>query len=132
MNDIDKVLETCKTVAVVGLSPRPERDSNGVAAYIQEHGYRIIPVNPAAEEILGEKCYADLASIPEPVDVVDIFRRSEEVPAIVADAIKIGARAVWMQKGVVSEEGADLAHTAGLTVVMDECMECEVRARTGG
>ena len=100
MNDIDKVLETCKTVAVVGLSPRPDRDSNGVAQYIQEHGYRIIPVNPAAQEILGEKCYPDLASIPESVDVVDIFRRSEEVPTIVADAIKIGARAVWMQKGV--------------------------------
>ena len=132
MSDIDKVLETCKTVAVVGLSPRPERDSNGVAAYIQEHGYRIIPVNPAAQEILGEKCYADLASIPEPVDVVDIFRRSEEVPTIVADAIKIGARAVWMQKGVVSEEGASAARAAGLMVVMDECIECEVRARAGG
>ena len=132
MSDIDKVLETCKTVAVVGLSPRPDRDSNGVAQYIQEHGYRIIPVNPAAQEILGEKCYPDLVSIPEPVDVVDIFRRSEEVPTIVADAIKIGARAVWMQKGVVSEEGASAARNAGLTVVMDECIECEVRARAGG
>ena len=132
MSDIDKVLETCKTVAVVGLSPRPDRDSNWVAQYIQEHGYRIIPVNPAAQEILGEKCYPDLASIPEPVDVVDIFRRSEEVPTIVADAIKIGARAVWMQKGVVSEEGASAARNAGLTVVMDECIECEVRVRAGG
>ena len=132
MSDIDKVLETCKTVAVVGLSPRPERDSNGVAAYIQEHGYRIIPVNPTAQEILGEKCYPNLASIPEPVDVVDIFRRSEEAPTIVADAIKIGARAVWMQKGVVSEEGASAARKAGLTVVMNECIECEVRARAGG
>ena len=132
MSDIDKVLEMCKTVAVVGLSPRPERDSNGVAAYIQEHGYRIIPVNPATQEILGEKCYPDLASIPEPVDVVDIFRRSEEVPTIVADAIKIGARAVWMQKGVISEEGASAARAAGLTVVMNECIECEVRARAGG
>ena len=112
--------------------PAPERDSNGVAAYIQEHGYRIIPVNPATQEILGEKCYPDLASIPEPVDVVDIFRRSEEVPTIVADAIKIGARAVWMQKGVISEEGASAARKAGLTVVMNECIECEVRARAGG
>ncbi len=132
MSDIDKVLESCKTVAIVGLSPRPERDSNGVAAYIQEKGYRIIPVNPSASEILGEKCYPDLASIPEPVDVVDIFRRSEEVSTIVADAIKIGARAVWMQKGVISEEAAAAAREAGLTVVMDECIECEVRARAGG
>lgn len=132
MSDIDEILETCKTVAVVGLSPRPERDSNGVAAYIQEKGYRIIPVNPAAQEILGEKCYPDLDSIPDSIDVVDIFRRSNEVPDIVADAIKIGARAIWMQKGVVSEDGASAARAAGLMVVMDECMECEVRGRAGG
>ena len=129
MSDIDKILESCKTVAVVGLSPRPERDSNGVAAYLQENGYRIIPVNPSASEILGETCYPDLASIPEPIDVVDIFRRPEEVPAIVADAIKINAKAVWMQKGVVSKKGASIARKAGLMVVMDECMECEVRNR---
>ena len=129
MSDIDKILEFCKTVAVVGLSPRPERDSNGVAAYLQEMGYRIIPVNPTASEILGEKSYPDLPSIPNPVDVVDIFRRSDEVPAIVADAIKIGAKAVWMQKGVVSEEGASAARDAGLMVIMNECMECEVSAR---
>ena len=132
MSDIDKILESCKTVAVVGLSPRPDRDSNGVAAYLQEKGYRIIPVNPSATMILGEKCYPDLLSIPEPVDVVDIFRRAEEVPAIVEEAIKVGARAVWMQKGVVSEEGASKARAAGLMVVMDECMECEVRGRVGG
>ncbi len=132
MSDIDRILETCKTVAVVGLSPRPERDSNGVAAYLQEMGYRIIPVNPSATEILSEKCYPDLRSVPDPVDVVDIFRRAEEVPAIVDDAIKIGAKAVWMQKGVVSEEGAAAARAAGLMVVMDECMECEVRGRVGG
>lgn len=132
MSNIDKILESCKTVAVVGLSPNPDRDSNGVAAYLQEKGYRIIPVNPSAAEILGEKCYPDLPSIPDPVDVVDIFRRPEEVPAIVADAIKIRARAVWMQKGVVSEEGASAARAAGLMTVMDECMECEVRARAGG
>ena len=132
MSDIEKILESCKTVAVVGLSPNPDRDSNGVAAYLQEKGYRIIPVNPSATEILGEKCYPDLSSIPEPVDVVDIFRRPEEAPAIVEDAIKVGARAVWMQKGVVSEEGASMARAAGLMVVMDECMECEVRGRVGG
>lgn len=132
MRDIDKILENCKNVAVVGLSPRPDRDSNGVAAYLQEQGYRIIPVNPSATEILGERCYPDLRSIPDPVDVVDIFRRAEEVPAIVADAIKIGAKAVWMQKGVVSEEGAFAARAGGLMVVMDECMECEVRGGAGG
>ena len=125
MSDIDRVLEVCRTVAVVGLSPRQERDSHAVAQYLQEQGLRIIPVNPAASEILGETCYPDLASIPEPVDVVDVFRRSEEVP----DAIKIGARAVWMQLGVVSDEGASAARDAGLMVVMDECLECEVRAR---
>ena len=132
MSNIDKILDSCKTVAVVGLSPRPERDSNAVAAYLQEKGYRIIPVNPTAAEILGETCYPDLPSIPDPVDVVDIFRRPEEVPTIVADAIKIGARAVWMQKGVVSEEGASAAKEAGLMVVMDECMECEVRSKADG
>ncbi len=132
MNDIDRVLESCRTVAVVGLSPRPERDSYGVAQYLQEQGLRIIPVNPAATEILGEQCYPDLASIPEPVDAVDIFRRSEEVPAIVAEAIRVGARAVWMQRGVVNHEGASAARDAGLMVVMDECLECEVRARAGG
>ena len=131
MSDIEKILESCKTVAVVGLSPRPDRDSNGVAAYLQEKGYRIIPVNPSATEILGEKCYPDLRSIPDSVDLVDIFRRPEEAPAIVEDAIKVGARAVWMQKGVVSEEGASMARAAGLMVVMDECMECEVRGRGG-
>ena len=132
MNEIDKILEICKSVAVVGLSPRPERDSHGVAEYLQQQGYRIIPVNPSASEILWGKCYPDLASVPEPVDAVDIFRRPEEVPAIVAEAVKIGARAVWMQKGVVSEEGASAAREAGLMVVMDECMECKVRARAGG
>ncbi len=132
MSDIEKILKSCKTVAVVGLSPNPDRDSNGVAVYLQEQGYRIIPVNPSATEILGEKCYPDLRSIPDSVDVVDIFRRPEEAPAIVEDAIKVGARAVWMQKGVVSEEGASKARATGLMVVMDECMECEVRGRVGG
>ena len=132
MSDIERVLESCGTVAVVGLSPRPDRDSHGVAQYLQEQGFRIIPVNPAATEILGEQCYPDLASIPEPVDTVDIFRRSGEVPAIVAEAIRIGARAVWMQRGVVSHEGASAALDAGLMVVMDECLECEVRARADG
>ncbi len=129
MSDIDEILDRCKTVAVVGLSPRADRDSHGVAQYLQEQGLRIIPVNPTVDEVLGEKAYPDLKSIPEPVDVVDIFRKSEEAGPIIESAIEIGAWAVWMQKGVVNEEGAAKARAAGLKVVMDECMECEVRAR---
>ena len=129
MTEIDEILNRCKNVAVVGLSPRPERESHGVAEYLQAQGYRIIPVNPGAEEILGERCYPDLASVPEAVDVVDIFRRSEEAPSIVDEAIKAGAWAIWMQKGVVSKEAVAKARAAGLKVVMNECMECEVRAR---
>jgi predicted CoA-binding protein/signal transduction histidine kinase len=117
-----RILETAKTVAVVGMSPRPERASHSVPAYLQTHGYRIIPVNPNLEEALGEKAYPDLLSIPLPVDVVDIFRRSEEVVPIVEQAIQVGAKAVWMQEGVVNDEAADLARRAGLEVVMDACM----------
>ena len=109
----------------MGLSPNPDRPSYIVASYLKEKGYKIIPVNPAVEEVLGEPSYPDLASIPEPVDVVDIFRRSEEVPAIVEEAIKIGARAVWMQEGVVNEKAASRAKEAGLLVVMNKCMRKE-------
>ena len=112
---------------MVGLSPRPDRPSYRVASYLKEQGYRIIPVNPTEKEILGEPCYSSLASIPEPVDVVDIFRRSEEVPAIVEEAIKIGAKAVWMQEGVINEEAAIQAERAGLMAVMDKCMGKEHR-----
>ena len=118
----EEILKSSRVVAVVGLSPKPDRPSYGVASYLKEQGYRIIPVNPQAREILGEVCYPELASIPEPVDVVDIFRRSEEVPAIVEEAIKIGAKAVWMQEGVINEEAAARAGEAGLLVVMDRCM----------
>ena len=118
----DKILTDYRIVAVVGASPNPERPSNQVAAYLIENGYRIIPVNPNAAEILGQKCYPDLASIPEKVEVVDIFRRSEDVMPIVEEAIKIGAGAVWMQEGVVNEEAAAKARDAGLLVVMDRCM----------
>jgi predicted CoA-binding protein len=123
----EKILNICRTVAVVGLSPKPDRPSNHVAKYLKEQGYRIIPVNTSAGEILGETCYHDLSSIPEPVDVVDIFRRSEAVPPIVEEAIKIGAKAVWMQEGVISEEAAARAREAGLLVVMDRCMLKEHR-----
>jgi len=123
----EKILNMYRTVAVVGLSPKPDRPSNHVANYLKEQGYRIIPVNTYAGEILGETCYPDLSSIPEPVDVVDIFRRSEAVPPIVEEAIKIGAKAVWMQEGVISEEAAARAKEAGLLVVMDRCMLKEHR-----
>lgn len=125
--DIKSILEESKTIAVVGLSPHEERDSHRVARYLQSQGYRIIPVNPNADEILGERSYPNLASIPEPVDVVDVFRRSEAVPEIVEEAIKVGARTVWMQEGVIHEEAAARARQAGLRVVMDRCMMKEHR-----
>ncbi|MEE9247933.1 MAG: CoA-binding protein [Dehalococcoidia bacterium] len=127
MDTVQEIIEKCKTVAVVGLSPQPSRDSYAVAQYLQSQGYRIIPVNPRIEEVLGEKSYPDLKSIPEPVDVVDVFRRPEEALPLVEQAVEIGARAVWMQKGVVNQEAAALARAAGLMVVMDMCLECEVR-----
>lgn len=114
-------------MAVVGLSPKPDRPSYRVAEYLKQKGYKIIPVNPKAEEILGEPGYPNLSSIPEPVDVVDIFRRSEEVPAIVEEVIKIGAKAVWMQEGVINEAAAARASEVGLLVVMDRCMLKEHR-----
>lgn len=116
------ILNSSKVIAIVGLSPNPNRPSHEVASYLIKQGYKIIPVNPNAREILGERCYPNLSSIPEPVDVVDIFRRSEEVPAIVEEAIKIGAKAIWMQEGIINEEGAARAKEAGLMVVMDRCM----------
>jgi len=118
---IREILQNAKTIAVVGLSPKPERDSHEVAHYLQGVGYRIIPVNPVADQILGEKAYPDLLSIPEEIDIVDIFRRSEHVPPIVDDAIEAGAKAVWMQLGVINEQAAAKAAEAGLDVVMDHC-----------
>jgi len=120
--NLRKILKESKIVAVVGLSPDPERDSHEVAHYLQQAGYKIVPVNPKAEEILGEKAYPDLNSIPEKIDVVDIFRRPEHVPPVVEEAIKVGAKTVWMQLGVVNKEAARRAHEAGLNVVMDRCM----------
>jgi predicted CoA-binding protein len=116
---------------VVGLSPNSERPSRKVAAYLKEQGYKIIPVNPEEKEILGEPCYPNLASIPQPIEVVDIFRRPEEVPALVEEAIEAGAKAVWMQEGIVSEEAARRARGAGLLVVMDKCMRKEHMRLTG-
>ena len=119
---ITAILKTSRTIAVVGLSNRRHRPSYGVAEYLQSAGYRIIPVNPQEAEVLGEKCYARLEDIPERVDIVDIFRRSEFVPEIVETAVRIGARGVWMQEGVVHHEAAERARRAGLFVIMDKCI----------
>jgi hypothetical protein len=119
---IPELLKSSRTIAVVGLSNKRFRPSYGVAEYMQRNGYRIIPVNPSVQAVLGEKCYPDLDSVPERVDIVDIFRRAEFVPEIVEAAIRIGARAVWMQEGVVHEAAAARAAKAGLEVVMDRCI----------
>ncbi len=119
---ISKILKESKTIAVVGLSPEPDRPSHGVAAYLKSKGYKIIPINPAVQEVLGEKSYPDLKQVPVKIDVVDIFRRPEFVPQIVEDAISIRAKSVWMQEGIVHEEAARKARGAGLLVVMDRCM----------
>ncbi len=128
----EKILNSVRTIAVVGLSPKPDRPSYRVASYLKEQGYKMIPVNPAEKEILGEVCYPDLASIPGSVDVVDIFRRSEEVPPIIEQAIRIGAKAVWMQERVINQEAAARAGKAGLMVVMDKCMLKEHRKLRNG
>ena len=127
MSTEEEILNSSRVIAVVGLSAKPDRPSYIVASYLKQNGYKIIPVNPKAGEILGEVCYPDLGSIPEPVDVVDIFRRAEEVPAIVEEAIKIRTKAVWMQEGVINEQAAVRAKEAGLLVVMDKCMLKEHR-----
>jgi predicted CoA-binding protein len=123
---IAELLASSKTIAVVGLSSKTFRPSFGVSQYLQSAGYRIIPVNPNESSILGEKCYARLEDIPEKIDIVDIFRRSELVPEVVDAAIQIGARAVWMQEGVTDELSAARARRAGLFVVMDLCIAKEL------
>jgi len=123
----EEILSTYKTVAVVGLSSNPERASHRVASYLKEHGYRIIPVNPRETEVLGEKAYPDLCAVPEPVEVVDIFREAKAVPRVVAQAMYVGAKAVWMQEGIVHQAAAARARRAGMAVVMDHCMMKEHR-----
>jgi predicted CoA-binding protein len=125
---VARVLREYHTWAVVGCSPDPGRDSHGVAEFLQHNGYRMIPVNPQCDDdkILGERCYPDLASVTEPIDVVDIFRRSSEAGAHVDEAIAVGAKAVWMQLGVIDEDAADRARAAGLDVVMDRCPKIEL------
>lgn len=135
MSDISTlraVLKSCHTLAVVGLSAEWHRPSYFAAKYMQEHGYRIIPVNPKYPEILGEKCYPSLAAIPEPVDMVDVFRKPEDCPPIAREAVAIGAKVLWLQLGVVSPEAQTIAQAAGLTVVMDHCVKIEYARLFGG
>ncbi len=135
MSDIPilrRVLRDCRTVAIVGLSADWFRPSNFVAKYLQEHGYKVIPVNPKYSEILGETCYPDLKSIPVPVDMVDVFRKPADCVPIAEDAVAIGAKALWLQIGVVNEEASQIAEAAGLTVVMDRCVKIEYARLFGG
>ena len=127
-NDIAEILQSVRTIAMVGASDRPDRPSNGVMKFLQDHGYRVIPVNPmiTGEHIHGEYVWRELSQIGEPIDMVDIFRRSSEVGPIVDQAIAIGAKAIWMQLGVIDDEAAARAEAAGLKVVMDHCPKIEI------
>jgi predicted CoA-binding protein len=118
---IKKIMEDCRTIAVVGLSSNPGRASNGVAGYMKRQGYKVIPVNPNEAQVFGEKSYPSLADVPDKIDLVDIFRRSEEAGKVVDEAIKVGAKAVWLQDGVIDRAAAQRAQDAGLLVVMDRC-----------
>ncbi|MBF0353285.1 MAG: CoA-binding protein [SAR324 cluster bacterium] len=123
--EIQQLLKNTKTIAVVGLSDNPARPSHEVAAYLLRHGYRIIPVNPSATEILGQKSYASLHAIPERVDIVDIFRNVEAIPGLVEEALKLNPRCVWMQLGLSHEQAAGVARDAGILVVMNKCIKIE-------
>ena len=125
--EMKEILLSAKTIASFGLSSNQEKESYWIVSYLKEQGYRIIPVNPTATEIMGEKVYPDLESIPDKVDVVQVFRKSEDVPPVVESAIKIGAKVVWMQEGIINEAAAQKAREAGLQVVMDACMRATHR-----
>lgn len=127
MPSIPEILKTSRTIAVVGLSSNPARPSNGVSEYMKRAGYRIIPVNPNETEVLGEKSYARLEDVPETIDIVNVFRRPEYVPQIVESAIRVGAKSLWLQEGVIHEKAAQRARDAGLEVVMDKCLLKEHR-----
>lgn len=128
--ELRRILEESRTLAVVGLSADPFRPSYGVSRYMQEHGFRIVPVNPKYTAILGEKCYPDLRAIPDKVDIVNVFRRPEECEDIARDAVAIGASCLWLQLGVVNDEARRIAEAGGLAVVMDRCIKIEL-ARLG-
>jgi predicted CoA-binding protein len=120
--ELRRIYETTRTIAVVGASNHPGKAAHNIPVYLQRQGFRIIPVNPTSSEVLGEQAYASLEDVEEPVDVVDVFRPAEEAPAIARQAAAAGAKVLWLQAGIVSEEAADIAREAGLTVVMDRCM----------
>ena len=123
--EIKDLLANAGNIAVVGLSDKPDRTSYMVSAAMQSRGYRIIPVNPNADEILGEKCYASLSDIPEPVDIVNVFRRADQVVPVAEEAVKIGAKVFWLQLDIVNEEAGRIASDGGLTVIMDRCIKVE-------
>lgn len=122
-----EILQEAKTIAIVGLSSNPARDSHQIGAYLQRHGYRIVPVNPNEREVLGETSYPTLTAIPFPVDIVDVFRRSDAVSPIAEEAVQIGAKALWLQLGVINQQGAEIGERGGLKVVMDRCIMVEHR-----
>jgi predicted CoA-binding protein len=122
---IEQILKESKTIAVVGLSANPGRDSHQVASYLKRNGYIIYPVNPNYEQVLGSRCYTNLSDIPDAIDIVDIFRRPEYIPPIAGEAVKIGAKVIWMQLGIRNEEAAETARRAGLQVIMDRCIKIE-------
>ena len=130
--ELRRILKTNHTIAVVGLSADWYRPSYFAAKYMQEHGFKIIPVNPKYDEILGEKCYPNLKAIPEPVDIVDVFRKPDDCAPIAQDAVAIGAKVLWLQLGVVNEEAARIAEAGGLEVVMDRCVKIEYARLFGG
>jgi predicted CoA-binding protein len=126
---IDKILDGSKTVAVVGLSDKPDRPSHGVAHFLRKRGYRIIPVNPNVDAVMGEKSYRSLSEIPGRVDLVNVFRKSENVPGVAEEAIRVGAKYFWMQEGVVNEQAREKLTAAGIPVVMDRCVTKELEKR---
>lgn len=132
ITNLRRILKASRVIAVVGLSANWWRPSFFVAKYLQDHGYRIIPVNPAYQEVLGEKCYAALRDVPEKIDMVDCFRQSGEMPALAEEAIAIGAKCLWMQLGITNQAAADRARAAGLDVVMDRCVKIEHGRLFGG
>ena len=129
--DLKEILLSTRIIASVGLSSNPQKESYGIALYLKQQGYQVIPVNPTTTEIFGEKAYPDLESVPEKIDVVQVFRKPEDVPPVVDSAIKVGAKVVWMQEGIVNEAAAQKAREAGLQVVMDACMRATHRRLIG-
>ncbi len=127
-DELKKLLTESKTIAVVGASPKPWRDSGSISNFLNKKGYNVFPVNPRYEEIYGMKCYPDLKSLPEKIDVVNIFRNPDEVEPVIDEAIAVGAKSVWMQLGVINEAAAEKAQQAGLDVVMDRCISIEYSA----